>query len=286
MEERKAAIREAELAARIEEDRSAFLHIAEQYRRGFLSDGERDRGFSAQLYRGFDCFLREKGLRFGLKEKNWDRFLGDLERWRRGEAPVPSQDCPWLLQGSEEAAASDKTGVFRLMDSLFYSPEFFKPIPEACVKPDIRIDGYGTYSMGMIIFCLADDGGLFRAADPVGKTYTLTDPRGLRAVLRIESVVTEQERARDNRISALFSAAGSVEGYTGSGERTIKVSAPDGKGRICLDAVMKGEDFRAFSDFPLWAEYRALESARAALAEAQLRRLTAYYSKSPKGLDP
>lgn len=277
MNQQSIAIPEPELNRQIEAFHSNCLKITKRHRKGYLTSEERDNLILSQLNQSFTQFLRDRNLRLQISENNWARFLEDQTLWKRGAEPLPTPEHPWLVFRSEEAAASDKTAVLQMMESMQFSTEYFQPFPESSVKPRMRISWYADGPCGMIGFPFVEDGGLFQAHSPVGKTFTLIDDLGLQAVMTVEHIVTERERACNNRINAQFLATGMVEGYTSPRLRKVHISFPGSKQRIWFDIGLDREDLQIYYSLPLWAEYHAWEQERYALAKAQLQNLVAFY---------
>ena len=265
------AITNEELDNHIEKERKNLYHIARTYRRGLLSNEDMIGLYGNEIRDGFFRYLDSNGLRLHPHiEKNWHRFLEDHDLYKKHMEPNSQHEEPWLRFRDEndhakfyEAATADKVSFFTLMEEFHLPAEYFKPISEHCIVPNLEYlptipkKGFDV----AIVYKLADAGGLDFENDPVGKSFTLVDEHGLKAELEIRWKIYVKRHDTE------YSAFGTIEGYTTARKRRIEISALEDN-RIRFITKLDIDDMNTYGQFPLWKEYRK-ESAE--LYDLQLR---------------
>lgn len=129
----------------------------------------------------------------------------------------------------------------------------FPPMPNSVISPD---DHPGHFPSDVIVgfHIWEDDGGLLGENFKLGDSITLTDHHGLKAQIQ---VMEQLPRAR--RDHAEFVGIGTIEGYTASELKEIKIEVVNGHIHALL-FTQDSDDYAAFNRFPLWQE--ALECRR------------------------
>ena len=152
--------------------------------------------------------------------------------------------------------------------------------------------GYGPCAAYFIRYTCRDDGGLLSDLSPVGKTFTLTDHYGLKAVLTITKVRSFRywkepdydaeyilSHPESFPVGIEYLAEGSIEGYTEvprTNSTEIRVYVRRGKIEdISYYEYLK--DYCAFCEFPLWQPYikerRAFEEKRKSIFMDAVKKL-------------
>lgn len=250
--------------------------IGARYAKGLLTDWECEIDMTEALDRGFWVFLRDCGIRLRPDRGSYGAFAEAYRAFRSGADFGEAPQTPWLFfdaEGQTRAATAEEIRrFFRLMSRYGMTCEFFEPIPDDVPDPRRRFvhswHGVSAYSIG---FNCADDGGLLTEAQPVGKTFRLTDDRGLTATVTIK----EDRRSGDrygmdfdemitvtdqgpSLLKAEFLAEGAIEGFTaeardGCREILIRIGRD---GRISELAYYEMRaDFDVYRAFPLWRPY-------------------------------
>ena len=247
------AIPGSELSAHIEKSYSYFRAACKKYRSGFLTEDELRRHFQWELQEGFFDYLSSKKVRTEFSDASWSRFLKDYDLWKAGKQPCSLLGSPWLVyDDSEEVSVLDKNSFFRLMDAYCILPSYFKPIPDSCIRPKHQLKMYGTGMTGTVRFDLADDGGMYSCDSPIGKTFTLTDEYGLRAIILIERTGKKDEI--HNLMDPQYVGRGTIEGYTSSRPREIFISEREGN-TVWFWIHVGNDDYDVLHHFPLWEHY-------------------------------
>ena len=127
-------------------------------------------------------------------------------------------------------------------------------IPDGIISPD---DHPGHFPCEIVVGwdIWEDDGGLTRESFQFGDGITLIDHHGLKAQIK----VTEKY---ERRFYTVFVGLGTIEGYTASEPKIIKIEIENGRVHS-LSFIQDGNDHAAFNSFPLWQE--ALEHQRKAV---------------------
>ena len=261
------AISDAALLDNIEECYSQFRRICESWHRGYLTRETVEDEFRKVFWKGFFHFIEDCGLLIQLKWTDWNngiRFADDYQMWKNGERPCSTRGSIWLadrggrLRGGkeygEEASCSDKIQFFRLMEAFNMPPEYFQTFPEGTVCPDV-LTGREPQDLLIGWKIWDDDGGLLSDSFQLGDTVTLTDHYGLKSFITITEHLASNEEKRSRRISEDYIGAGTIEGYTTSRSRQIRIGILDGKIRY-LHTTSDNEDRELFDSFPLWSNAR------------------------------
>ena len=264
-----------------------FERAGENYRAGLLGNVEFADKMLYAFVGGFWEPLRDSGLKLRIDCKNYPGFVKEYEAYRRGSEPTG--EASWLCHGEHMASPGDRRRFFALMDKFELTPEFFAPIPDGLPRPELTgIHAWNDVESCIIEFNCEDDGGLLGDPSPVGKTFTLTDGRGIRAFLTVK----EDRRGTDRNgmdldeqvyetpsgilvLKAEFLAEGSIEGYTAE-ERTcdpsVLIRLRDGK-VSSLSFYRNNDDIIAFNSFHLWKEYFAACDGKSAVIQSAYKRL-------------
>lgn len=248
MDERKR-IKDENLESSVDEAYKEFQRAGRIYSRGLLTDDEFWRNMYNSYHEHFYGFLKNNGLRTCFTTKSWLRFQEDHSLWCSKSVPNSSVGEPWLLDDNlddhfedkgwlgiirsargygmassafaieDEASVHDKSQFFRLMEAFHITADYFEPLPEGIIAPDKHwthtYSGGCTYVIG---YNCVDDGGLLSEAEPIGKTYTLKNDLGLKAVVTITEDRRKQDRGSmdydDYCPLGEYLSDGYIEGYT------------------------------------------------------------------------
>ena len=240
----------------------ATERIRKTFRRGILSEDEINRRTAEVLDEDVLGFLKKKNLCLQIKSRDWLDFLNAVHAWKTDHEDQHLRVCPWLycekrgpVRGDftavcrgEEATVSDKANVLRFLEACHVPVEYFRPVPEGVVCPDDHPAHFpGEYVIGWNIW-EADNEPAQGKWRP-GETRTLVDHHGLKTVMRIDQVFEEDEKKHSG--DADCTGTGTIEGYTSSRPREIKVFMEDG--RVDYLTFFRGNDDNI--DFPLWRPY-------------------------------
>jgi hypothetical protein len=284
---------EALVQETVERAFTRFRRLGSACRKGMIAEDEFRRGMSEAFSEGFLRFLEERRLALRVTGANYARFAEDWAACRKGALPASALP-PWLYDRGErparEAAAEDRRLFFILAEAFRLPPAFFEPLPEDVPAPGRDyVHGWREDVTWSVPFLCREDGGLLTDEAPVGKRFTLTDERGLKAALTVWEDRRQTDRSGmdfDELVCASgdglrvrmaeFLAEGCIEGYT-AGERRRKPEVlirMDAHGRINRLAYWEGpEDREAFETFPLWQAYFRLAEEKRKRNEAVLSAL-------------
>lgn len=220
-----------------------YKQIITLYQRGIWNKDmccrEMTRGFS-------EIFIKlpaDHGLKLMLTSASYPQFAKEFAHYLNGDTAVNPDHSPWLVDAKNqlrEAARQDQDTFFHLMKSFLVPPEYFSPRPDDMPVPNmVQIHPYSAACIYGIHFTCTDDGGLLTEKKPVGKTFTLTNDIGLKAVLTIREDRRQGDRngmdfdemvyISDHKLKvakAEFLAEGCIEGYTAcdrKGKRNILI---------------------------------------------------------------
>ena len=278
---RENVLTEELLTAHIEKCDRRFREIVNLRKRGFMTENEYRQLLEETLFEGFFGFLGSKGFSIRVNHASEKGFFEDYRRWQSGEGPDSSEENPWLRGGgglffrkdANAASARDKAGFFRLMTAFHLPAAYFEPVPETIIVPECRQGHFAEERIigagpGPGICYWPSDGGLSEAADPVGKTFVLTDRLGLKTTF----TVTDKAPDRYSSECLVYSGTGVIEGYFSARERKIYVIVRDGHILHMKTFVEGQEDTEAYESFPLWAQYHVWEKQKTALWEEALEK--------------
>ncbi len=270
------AIPEAELERHIERAKAELAYIVGRYHRGMMTSDEETNCLNNAFDQGFHRFLSMKHLTRLTNESSWSRLLEDHRLWQGGSDPASPAGEPWLVyDDGAEASIPDKRSFFRLMDTYLVPIEYFKPIPDHCIRPNRHFNMYGTGISGSVVFSLTDDGGLASDTQPVGKTFTLTDELGLKAVVKILRMATAEDN-NNNRFVAAYIGEGTIEGYTSARVRSISISRIRGR-TVFFYLCIENDDLKVYYDCPLWQEYHSFNAERLRTCDKHIQALKSHY---------
>ena len=246
----------------ITEIHQAAEHIQKTFRRGIWSEDEMNRRAADVLDEGVLGFLKRKNLCLWIKARDWVDFQNAIHAWREDREDQHLRVCSWLyfekrgpVRGyfatvfhGEEAAVSDKANVLRFLEACHVPIEYFRPVPEDIACPDDYPAHFpGEYVIGWNIWETDDEP--VKGKWMPGETRTLVDHHGLKTVIRIDQVFGESEKKHPGDADCI--GTGTIEGYTSSRPREIKVFMEDGE-VDCL-TFFRGNDDNI--DFPLWRAF-------------------------------
>ena len=203
--------------------RHAAGRICGMYARGLLVEEEMRSRFSRLLLNDIPDFMDSKSLRLRVSARDWPVFLSAVSTWRSDGLEHHLRACSWLfffradenrgIRYGDEASVDDNLQVLRLLDACRIPVEYYRPVPEGIICPDLHPAHFpGEYFVGFEIW--NQDGGLSRGDCRIGETKTLVDHHGLKAVIRIEEHTPEAEQDRCH--DADYVGSGTIEGYTSS----------------------------------------------------------------------
>ena len=262
-----SAISDKALLDNIEECYRKFGKICESWHKGYLTRETVEGDFRKVFWEGFFRFVEDCGLLIRLKWTDRDnciRFADDYRMWKNGEKPCSTKGGIWLAdrggrpcegkQYGEEASITDKVQFFRLMEAFNMPPEYFQAFPEGTVCPDVLT---GRWPQDLLIGwkIWEDDGGLLSDSFRLGNTVTLTDHYGLKTIITITEHLASKEEKRNKKITEDYIGTGTIEGYTTSRPRQIRIGIMDGRIGY-LYSVTDNEDRAAFESFQLWNSAR------------------------------
>ena len=124
-------------------------------------------------------------------------------------------DEPQLgIKKGEEASPLDKKHFFCLMNSILLTPEYFKPFPKGCPKPNYIEHPSGTiYHYITVLFDDPNNAeALYGENSPVGTNYILVNEDGLKAELFIQDTIKDSKRI--DKSAKEFRESGTIEGFT------------------------------------------------------------------------
>ena len=231
-----------------------------RYARGLITEEDRFSFIAEAVDREIRSFLENKRLHLCVSARDWPGFLAEIRAWEKDGDDRRLQACSWLFSGPatgtdsrqrKEAAVSDKAKVLKLLEACHVPIEYYRPVPEGIKCPDEHQGHFpNEYYIGDEIW--EEDGGLARGDYRIGETKTLIDHYGLKTVIRIEQHFTEAEKNRYH--DADYEGTGTIEGYTSSRPRPIKVYLNRAGDRIRFLKLLKQNDDYQLS-FPLWDAY-------------------------------
>ena len=250
--------------------------IAGGYHKGIHTGKECSDKMREAFYGAFFKLLNDNGLKLGITFENYDRFCAQFNECQKGhEIPLSVDPVPWLrdtISSNHDADPSDKKCFFRFMESFCLSPDFFLPPPKEIVFPRSHgVHMYHSEGVYSLEFSCADDGGLLTDADPVEKTFVLTDDMGILAEITVKEDRRGSERngmdidelvyssGKESIVRlAEFRGEGYIEGYTAKEGRSkpeiIIRTDLSGKAIRRLAYWEDINDRKAFMEYPLWQE--------------------------------
>ena len=230
------------------------------YSRGLLAEEDRRFRIIDALNDGLWGFLRNKHLSLRIAAGDWPAFLNAVRAWRKDGDVRRLQVCSWLFFDrtdrdrniccGDEASVHDKIRILTLLDACHVPIEYFRPVPDGIACPDYHPGHFpNEIIIGYEIW--EQDSGLAQGNYRIGETKTLIDHHGLKTVIQISLYTPESEQNRFHESD--FEGTGTVEGYTSSRPRQIKVYLNRKKGKISfLKFLVENDDCL---NFPLWQEY-------------------------------
>lgn len=261
----------------IKEHFSYFSQIWRQYHRGCLSSDDCRREIENIIWKGCFFYINE-ALTLNFNQHVWDIFLEEYRKIEQGILLTELHDISWLnsKQWDETnkiwvpASAADRTQALRLMQAFRIPPEYFVPLPDDTPIPQIRCRPSGGESCvnSALSFECVDDGGLLSCKEPCGKTFTLKNELGLKAVITIKEKFPEAKEILHNRASADYRGEGYVEGYT---EMSFQREDPSlyiqlWRGKIDgIIVFISNVDNYAYHQYPMWQDYFSYLASRQAI---------------------
>ena len=278
------AISETDLNNHILKSRESFTRLMITYKKGCMIRDDLVSRFNSEFHETFYNYLDSKRLVLRFNEKRWERFIADYSLWKKNEKPSAQAGEPWLLYYEDylEASILDKISFFKLMDEYLVPVERFKPARDSCIRPRHRYLGYGDGIAGVVTFKLIDDGGLSTDPDPIGKTFTLVDDLGLKAVIEIIRKTPEEDNRCDNRMESKYDAIGTIEGYTSTRKRKIYVSEIDRQVGFYVCDV-HNDDLDVLHSLPLWKEFNEYIAEKRKICDEHIETLINHYEKTSGG---
>ena len=259
-------------------------NISKAYNEGIMSRDEGLRNLIGRVMK--DCFekiLERNGLLFNSVD--YEGLVREFDDWKNGIIPDQSSSKNRIyytraafpvLSECPDITEEEKEHVFRMIDGIGIPLELFdpgEPIPEDVICPMWEVaHPYHDVTKIRVLFNCKDDGGLFDDPDPRGKTYTLTDDRGLHAVLRILSA---DQLPEDSALRKLYFrddmtcrpdgyvAEGFLEGYTYPAmDHQICVNK-EKEDRTCFSLAVYANpgnnELENVLNGPIWSEYNKLK---------------------------
>lgn len=163
--------------------------------------------------------------------------------------------------------------------------EAIEPMPEDCIKPDIHpghfpneyIIGWDIWENGVCMLSNNNEHARHStlASYEPSKATILTDHNGLKTHLSSLSVQQAEEGITGCNLQE-YRGMGTIEGYTSSREREIRIFVENDRIH-CLIFFVDEEDARAHRCFPLWQKYneylRRIDAVQRKAASDMIKRL-------------
>ena len=246
--------------------------IQKSYKRGMLSDSEVKTWIDNTIIDAFKEFYSHGRFERHIDHNSFNRFTDDYKMWKDQDKPCSLTGTPWLIDKYEDCEASyeKKKEFFEIIDMFHIPITYFEPIPAEVVRPDCYPGHYpGEIIVGWEIW--KSDEKLFLNELKPGSVVELTDHRGFKSVLRIVKHNREEDKNRQNG-EYDYLAMGTLEGYTSSRERKVRVYVRDGK-ISHLTTVRDNDDFEAFLDFPLWKDYHSYTNIKERIRQEVINKI-------------
>ena len=241
---------------------SEAAHACALYDCGLLSREDRFSRVSLMIFDSLEQFLRKKNLRVRIAAGDWPVLDEAVTAWRKDGDPERLRACRWLffpdndesrgIHFGDEASVTDKARLLGILDACYIPFGFYRPVPEGIPCPDEHpghfpneiVVGFGIWEQ---------DAGLVSGDFRIGEEKTLVDRHGLKTVFTILEHTPEGKTGRFH--DGNFIGSGTVEGYTSSRPRKIRIYINYRQKRIdFLKFLMENDDYGL--DFPLWRKYR------------------------------
>lgn len=266
---------EAVSGALLRGDSTAVQTEIDKAMRAFLEEDPDDETLSLLVnclfvvlqYDVFYGFLEQAGLSLGDTHADRAAMRADWDAWKQNET---LGDAAWLSKPDA------KTRMFEAIEALHLTADDFDEIPAPEMKePKWQKKTYGSFELVTIADAvITDDGGLFAAADPVGRSFVLRDADGVTYYLNNvrKSEIPGNMEPDDGR---LYTADGWIDGYTGRELREIEFEIYDGG--IIFTYTTDGVDDSAAARDPRWMPYEIWVQSRISKRRAQQAAFLAQY---------
>lgn len=229
---------EGKLGQTLEKMREMKNLFLNDYMAGLMDERALREVCTSELWSMFEDGLRELGLRRNepITNESMRRYEEDYELWVAGEEPASPAGEPWLMRVSDgggsldEASASERAAYFLLAREALYEIVVWEIPPDGMERPVRHVGVYGNGMRVVVPFDCVDDDGLVECEDPCGRRFTLTDSKGLHAVLLVDEPDAYPYRRSVWEKGSNCNGLVSVEGYTVPGFRSEGcVSIANGK---------------------------------------------------------
>lgn len=148
----------------------------------------------------------------------------------------------------------------------------FPPIPDGVITPD---DHPGHFPNEVVVgFDIWEGGGdLLSESFKLGDSIILTDHHGLKAQIQITEHLKSDRKSGDHHT---FSGLGTIEGYTASNSKKIRISVRNGQLHF-LSFIQDNDDHTVFNSFPLWQEALAYRREFSEMREKSISDLMQHF---------
>ena len=265
--------------------RSAAARLCAVYDRGLISRDDLLSRVSGLVFENLEQFLQKKNLRIRIAAGDWPAFAEAAGAWRKSGGPGRLQACSWLfspdndesrgIHTGDEASVYDKALVLGILDAFRIPVGLYRPVPEGIPCPDEHPGHFpNEYIVGFGIW--EQDAGLASGDFRTGKEKILTDRHGLKTVIRILEYTPAGMAGLWG--GGYYTGSGTVEGYTSSRPREIRIYPDRKRKKIdCLKFFKEDDDYRL--DFPLWKKYREDRAEIAAVRSRSVLDIVKEYSR-------
>ena len=268
----------------IQDAQRAMRKICAHYRRGALSEGERQRRMTDCFCTYYLDYLIDRNLRIRIDPAQWPEFREAFLKYKSDSSRYGLPGQSWLIYSrnsadkgtrhGDEATEQEKKDVIRLMDAFHIPVDYYEPVPADVKCPD---DSHSVYDpdhcyVGWGIW--KDDGGLLREDFRLGSTIELTDHYGLKARIQVNDKIDDKQGKLNG--GDHYAGVGTVEGYTGPRPRVIDIFTRNG--RIdCLRFKKEADD----AGHPIWEPYNEYTDKKQKIQDQILKDNIEAYSADP-----
>jgi len=256
--------------------------MQKSYKRGLLTDTDVKTWIENTIIDAFKEFYGQGRFERHIDQDSFKRFTEDHQMWKDQDEPCSMTGTPWLIDREKDGEADHekKKEFFDLIDMFHIPINYFEPIPADVICPDSLPGHYpGETIIGWKIW--EDDGGLLSDGFMLGDVIKLTDRKGLKSVLRIIKDNRPEDKSIQN-VEYDYLAMGTIEGYTSSREREVKVYVRDGKIDHLTTFIMGNDDAEAFLNNPLWKDYNIHMETKEKIRQEVVEKILSFVKSGEK----
>ena len=257
----------SEWESMIAEIRESIRRPCCMYHRGLLAGDDRDRRVDEIISKAINPYresVYSDILKIRIAASDWACFIREISDWKEDHNDAHLEHYSWLsydrdieeknIRHGDEATVSDKKCLLKLF-STFHTPlEYYRPVPADIIRPDIYLshDNHWPFYWFVGFGIWEKDEGLAHGIYQIGETKTLVDHCGLKATIRIDRHIREDEKSR--YLDCDYIGTGTIEGYTSSRKREIKIYLDRKNNRIGSLLFRAGDDDH-WTEYPMWKPY-------------------------------